>query len=45
MVSYLPKMSIANVGRTNVWTNECRVLTKVNNKIVVISSLDELNKY
>ena len=30
---------------TNVLTNKGRVLTKVNNRIVVIPSLDELNKY
>ena len=37
--------AVAKFHRSNVWTNEGMVLPKVNNKILVIPSLNEVNKY
>ena len=37
--------AMEKLGRANVWTNEGRVLTKMNDKIEVISKLEDLDKF
>ena len=37
--------ALLKFGRRGVWTNDGRILTKVDNKIIVINSIEELNKY
>jgi hypothetical protein len=37
--------ALLKFGRRSSWTNDGRILTKVNNKIIAINTIEELNKY
>ena len=41
----LYQAALKKFGRRGVWSNEGRIMTKVNDKVTVIKTLDELDKY